>query len=196
MLDDLFSLLADEDFQDPDSGLLSFPAYIYTYDPAREYEMREALQALKNKLHRPTHYQQCLIVNIYDELIAYLKNLSLGGRPLFERMVELESSDPTRVHNQLQRHARDQAFMSRLADKMAAHVRGEGKRSYVLLHGIGAIHPFLSTSRLLEKFESRIQGYKLIVMYPGTYEDHHYRLFGALDRKRVYRGSCLNQILA
>lgn len=196
MLDDLFNLLADEDFQDPNSGLLSFPAYIYTYDPEREYEMRDALQSLKNKLQRPTHYQVCLLVNIYDEFIAYLKDQTLGGRSLFDRMIEMDKEDPDRLEAQLRRHAKSDRFLQGLADKMQAHAAADGNRTYVLLHGMGSIHPFITTSQLLDKFESRIQDYKLVIMYPGTYEDHHYRMFGELERQSVYRGSCLNQILA
>ena len=39
--DKIFELLSDKSFQDPRTGNLFFPAYIYTYEPEEEYEVRE-----------------------------------------------------------------------------------------------------------------------------------------------------------
>ena len=41
--------LSNEDFQDPDTGTLFFPAYICTYDPEKEYEIRVEIENLKER---------------------------------------------------------------------------------------------------------------------------------------------------
>ncbi len=83
-IDKLYDLMATKGFQEPRTGNLFFPAYIYTYPPDHEYAIREQLAMLNEKLSRPSHYLDCMMVNIYHELLDYLQEVAFAGRTLFE----------------------------------------------------------------------------------------------------------------
>ncbi|MCS3632323.1 hypothetical protein GGP55_002939 [Salinibacter ruber] len=198
MLDDVFEILADPGFQKPGSALMSFPAYVYVYPPDQEYEFREALPRLQKRLRRTNVGQNPLIKNIYSALLTHLEEKTLGGRPLLDRILEQEDESPDKVDRQLRRHAQSDAFIERVASEFTRFTEEEGEldRSYVFVHGWGAIHPYLRSSTFLDLMEPHLRGYKLIVFYPGTYKDGKFRLFGRLASGQVYRASCLNERIA
>lgn len=198
MLDDVFHRLADPEFQALGAGLMSFPAYVYVYPPEREYEFREAIAELPGRLRRPNVGQEPLLVNVYDELLSFLGEQTLSGRPLLDHILEREAEAPEMVARQVGQQAKSDAFIQGLAEDFEAHVSedGERDRSYILVHGWGSIHPYLRSSQFLDRMESHMGEYKLILFYPGTYENGQFRLFGTLTSNRVYRASYLNEMLS
>ena len=197
MLDDVFRRLADPEFQALGAGLMSFPAYVYVYPPDQEYEFREAISTLPKRLRRPNVGQDPLLVNIFEEFLSFLEAESLSGRPLLSHVLEQEADAPKMVERQLKGQAKSDGFIQGLADKFDRHVSEESElnRSYILVHGWGAIHPYLRSSQFLDRMEGEIGEYKLILFYPGTYEGGQFRLFGQLSSNRVYRASCLNEMI-
>jgi hypothetical protein len=71
-------LLIDKEFQEPETGNLFFPAYIYQYDPKEEYSIRKQILNLKERLIRPNNYVDTLILNIFDEFLEFLKSEKMG----------------------------------------------------------------------------------------------------------------------
>jgi len=198
MLNDLFEVLADPDFQAPGSGLMTFPAYVYVYPPDREYEFRRALTNLQERLTRPKVQVQPSVCNIYEALLDFLRDKTLGGRSLLDRIMEVEAEKPDMIDRQLKQHARSDPFAEYMAGRFDRFVHEEDSaldRPYVFLHGWGAIHPYLRASQFLDRMEQHVRGYKLILFYPGTYESGEFRLFGRLESSRVYRASCLNELV-
>jgi hypothetical protein len=197
MLDDVFRRLADPEFQALGSGLMSFPAYVYVYPPDQEYEFREAVSRLPKRLRRPNVGQDPLLLNVFDEFLSYLETESLSGRPLLDHVLEQEADAPKMVERQLKSQAKSDGFIQGLADKFDRHVSEDSEldRSYILVHGWGSIYPYLRSSQFLDHMESRMGEYKLILFYPGTYENGQFRLFGTLTSNRVYRASYLNQMI-
>ena len=198
MLDRVFDQLSDPEFQRLGTGLMSFPAYVYVYPADREYELRAALPTLCERLRRPQVKQDPLLTNVYEAFLEYLDEQTLGGRSLLDRILEREEEQPRRVDRQLKRHARSGEFAGALAERFAAHVEAPGDehdRSYVFVHGWGSIYPYLRASRFLDRMEGRMGDYKLILFYPGTYDDGQFHLFGELSSNRVYRASCLNEMI-
>ena len=66
-------LLSDKEFQNPETGKLFFPTYIFTYNHEKEYEIRKEIDGLKDRLERPSNFIDTLILNIFDEFIDFLK---------------------------------------------------------------------------------------------------------------------------
>ena len=66
-LSDLFEELSRREFQNPETGNMFFPAYIYCYDPQEEYQIRKEIIELKDRLIRPDIFQECMVTNIYEE---------------------------------------------------------------------------------------------------------------------------------
>jgi len=187
-INELYDLLSNEDFQDPKTGNLFFPAYMYIYDPAKEYYIREQIQQMKDRLIRPNTYVDVLIINLFTEFIDFLKTRDFGGKTLLDTLLQKELKDPGKVTDSLRREATRREFLSNLNDKIKTHIEpsDELKKSYVFVHGFGEIYPYLRASKFLSNFEKYITGYKIILFYPGTAKDY-YSMFDLLNDENPYR---------
>lgn len=187
-INELYDLLCDEDFQDPKTGNLFFPAYMYIYDPAKEYFIREQIQYMKDRLIRPNTYVDILIINIFSEFLDYLEARDFGGKTLLETLLQNELKDSDRVTESLRREAVKAQFLSTLNDKIIEHIEptDDIKKSFVFVHGFGEIFPYLRVSKFLSNFEKYISGYKIILFYPGTAKDC-YSMFDLLNDENPYR---------
>jgi len=187
-INELYDLLSNEDFQDPKTGNLFFPAYMYIYDPAKEYYIREQIQQMKDRLIRPNTYVDVLIINLFTEFIDFLKTRDFGGKTLLDTLLQKELKGPGKVTDSLRREATRREFLSNLNDKIKTHIEpsDELKKSYVFVHGFGEIYPYLRASKFLSNFEKYITGYKIILFYPGTAKDY-YSMFDLLNDENPYR---------
>jgi len=169
MLNDVFEILADPTFQKPGSGLMSFPAYVYVYPPDEEYALRKELPDLVKRLKRPSVQQEPLLVDIYEQFRRYLSQKTLGGRSLLDRLQEAEEEDPDMVAQRMKSHARSPEFTEFAASQFTEFANADASqaRTYVLVHGWGAIFPYLRASMFLNRMEPHLHGYKLILFYPG-----------------------------
>ena len=75
---ELYNQLANKDFQDHETGNLFFPAYMYTYDPEKEYEVDAEITDIKHRLHRPSNYLDVMVLDIFEEFVSYLKQEKFG----------------------------------------------------------------------------------------------------------------------
>ncbi|SKB34950.1 BREX protein BrxB domain-containing protein [Maribacter arcticus] len=193
--DKIYDLLSDKGFQEPRTGNLFFPAYIYTYKPELEYEVREQIAQLINKLKRPNHYLDCLVINIYEELITYLKADSFSGSSIFDLIIEKEKEDYQDALNWVLDEV-DEGFYTHFENKVKNHFTDKSeKRVFLIIYGFGTVFPYLRASDFLKKTERLIKEFKVIVFYPGKYEDSNYSLFNELNDDNLYRANHLNNQL-
>lgn len=197
-LSDLFEELSKKEFQNRESGNLFFPAYIYNYNPSKEYQIRKEISELKDRLIRPDIFQECMVINIYDEFIEYLKKEKLGDETLFDLFVQQEKEgNEIEAADNLKQTADNNEFLKCIDNKIRLHFQlpSKYKKIYVLVHGFGSIFPYLRASEFLKRFEEFVSGgsYKIIVFYPGDYEDNHFYLFNEINNETVYRASVLNK---
>ena len=187
-INELYELLCDENFQDPATGNLFFPAYMYIYNPAKEYQVREEINQMKERLVRHNTFVDVLVINLFDEFLDHLRSVSFGDMNLLEVTLLNEPKDPGRVMETLKREAIRGPFLAALNEKIKSHVQKAGflKKSYVFVHGFGEIYPYLRASKFLSNFEKYITGYKIILFYPGTARDY-YSMFGLLSDENPYR---------
>lgn len=193
-IEKLFDLMADKGFQDPNTGNLFFPAYIYTYPAEKESEFREQIVLLIEKLNRPNLFLDCLSINIYHELIQYFKLTEFSGKSIFDLILEKEKEDSEEAFEWVREELEN--FFIYLENKVGIHFKDNknNKRVYLLIHGFGTIFPYLRASELLKNTEKLIKDFKLIIFYPGKYENTHYSLFGILNDDNMYRVNYLNKI--
>jgi len=188
-------LLSDKSSQDPRTGNLFFPAYIYTYPPEEEYEVRDKIEQAVTNLARPSSFLNTLSMNVYKELIEFLKSKSFMKRPLFDLMLEKEKEDPTAAANWVKDQMKN--FIKHFEEKVQKHFTDADKnKAYVILYGFGSIFPYLRASELIKQTEGLIKDFKIIVFYPGEYEDSYYSLFNILKDENTYRANHLNKLLA
>lgn len=185
---DLYKQLEDKDFQDYRTGDLFFPAYMYMYDPAKEYEVENEILDIKNRLHRPNNYLDIMVLDIFEEFLEYLKQEKFGKLNKYDFYLLHEKNKADAVANGLNRDAYDVRFMNFLDAKIKAHLEQAKpyEVAYVFLKGFGNAFPYIRTSRFFNNFEKHIKGYKLIMFYPGEAKTY-YSLFGLLKDENLYR---------
>jgi len=195
-VDKIYDLMADKGFQEPRTGNLFFPAYIYTYPPQKEYAIREQISLLIEKLKRPNHYLDSLVVNIYQELIDYLKSEKFAGKTLFDLVVEKEREDPAEALAWIRDEVNHGDFYKKFEAKVKGHFNVDhDKKVYLIMYGFGSAFPFLRASELLKRTEKLIKEFKVIIFYPGEYTESRYSLFGILNDDNMYRANYLNRQL-
>lgn len=195
-VDKIYDLMADKGFQEPRTGNLFFPAYIYTYPPQKEYAIREQINLLIEKLKRPNHYLDSLVINIYQELIDYLKSETFAGKTLFDLVVEKEKEDPAEALAWIRDEVNHGKFYKKFEAKVKGHFSEDhDKKVYLIMHGFGSAFPFLRASELLKRTEKLIKEFKVIIFYPGEYKESKYNLFGILNDDNMYRANYLNRQL-
>lgn len=188
--------MADKGFQEPRTGNLFFPAYIYTYPPEQEYEIRKQLHGLNQKLKRPNNYLDCMVINIYHEIVEYLKRTSFAGESLFDQIIKKEKEDPEEAQSWIRDEINHEGFYPQLEKKVKDYFQPEkDKRVYLIIYGFGSAYPYLRASEMLKKTERLIKEFKMILFYPGKYANKNYSLFDLLDDDHMYRANYLNVLL-
>lgn len=194
-IEKIFKLLSEEGFKDPGTGNLFFPAYIYTYDPENEYQMREGIEQLNNMLSRPSNNLRSMVINVFEELLEYLKSQEFDGATILEEVIRLEKEDSNDMNNYLSEVAGED-FTKYLGEKMEDYFKNNTHdRVYLLMHGFGVIYPWLRVSHFLKNTEEYIKNFKIIVFFPGRFTGETYSLFGKLYDENVYRANHINELI-
>ena len=185
---ELFDLLSDSAFQDPNTGNLFFPAYMYVYSPDKEYYIRQQIEEIKKRLIRPNTYIDVLAINLFEEFRNFLESREFGAEDLLSMLLKEESSEPDKVEQTLRREANNKNFFAWVNDIIQEHLKQTDsfKKSYVFVNGFGEMYPYLRASKFLSNFEKFISGYKIIMFYPGSAKEN-YSLFNLLNDENPYR---------
>ena len=159
-LSDLFEELSRREFQNPDTGNMFFPAYIYCYESQKEYQIRKEIYELKDRLIRPDIFQECMVINIYEEFIDHLKTEKLSGESLFDLFIKQEKEESAEEAAENLKNVADSIeFLKRIDEKIRIHFQlpSKYKKVYVLVHGFGSIFPYLRASEFLKRFEEFVR---------------------------------------
>jgi hypothetical protein len=189
-------LLSNKEWQDPETGKLFFPAYIFTYPPEDEYQIRKEVENLNSRLKRPNNFIDALVLNVFNEFIGFLKAEKLGDESLFELLLVKDKGDdlPQELTDFLTEKANSLAFFNYVNDRAEDHFNLPSKynKVYLLLYGFGSMFPYLRASTYLKNFEKHVDDYKLILFFPGSYEGKNYHLFNELHDENIYRAVLIN----
>ena len=192
----IFELLSEQEFKNPDTGLLFFPVYIYTYSPKDEFEMRKEILKLDEKLKRPSNSLNSLLINLYHEFIEWLESQEVFGDTLLNEVFEAEKRDYQSNLSYLIDQANSDVFIQYIGQKIKHYFESQSSdKVYLLLSGIGEIYPYLRLSNFFKKTEGYVRNYKIIAFYPGEFENNKYLLFGMPNNENLYRVNHLNLIL-
>ena len=154
---ELYEKLSDKDFQDYLTGNLFFPAYMYVYDPEKEYEIDMEILNIKNRLHRPNNYLDVMVMDIFEEFLNFLSTTKFGLKTLLQDYLDDEPKMPIEVEEGLKQDATGDLFMNYLNSRIKDHLNNAGNAevAYVFVKGFGKIFPYLRASRFTESFREK-----------------------------------------
>lgn len=196
-VEELYNKLCSKEFQDPSNGDLFYNFFVYLYDAKNEYQMREQIADIKEKIKRPSEYIDVLTLDVFEEFCNYLDGKPFGNKypSYLQYLLEKENSLPDKVSDSLFNAANSDEFLHHIHNKIMEHVSkvDEYKRPYVFLYGLGNIYPYLRASTLLNRYEqvNDSSRYKVILFYPGETDTATFKLFGTLEDNHTYRAIVL-----
>ena len=196
-VEQLYDKLCSKEFQDTSSGDLFYNFFVYLYPGDKEYEMREQIADIKEKIKRPSEYIDVLTLDIFEEFCTYLDSKPFGRKypSYLQYLLEKENDLPDKVRDSLVNTASSDEFLSFIHERIMKHVEtvDDYKRPYVFLYGFGNIYPYLRASSFLNRYErvNNSSRYKIILFYPGEADIASFKLFGTLEDNHTYRAIVL-----
>jgi hypothetical protein len=195
--DKILNVLARKDFQDPSTGNLFFPVYIYTYDTKDEALYKEQIPEMISHLSRPSNHLHTLHIDIWKEIMTFFEEKTFGKFTFLELIKNKENTGED-VTQWVRQHLfnSQNGFFIWLKNKIDAHYRdGDLKfKPYIIVNGFTEAFPYMRPGEFLKNTESLPEHYKIILFYPGKVEGENFKLFGTLESESIYRANILNNM--
>jgi hypothetical protein len=156
--------------------------YIFDYDPEDELVVREFIDNFSGRKDLGFDVQ---VFDLFDIMIGYLKeqdylesafnveadcrNESEGIEYMIRAMVDVVQSD-----------SQNDIFVDYIQKNA---IPG----NVIFIIGVGKCHPFIRSHKILNNFDSKLNGVKTVLFYPGTYNSDELILFGTIPSENYYR---------
>jgi hypothetical protein len=154
--------------------------YIFDYPARDELLVRDHLAHLQKRL--ATHHSSLdvLHLNLFDVIIAYLKE-----RNLFDKTLSAQASKG------------DAGVLRMLsgvvkAEKICQFIAATyhpSRRDLILISGVGSAWPMMRAHSLLNGLHSVMDNRPMVLFYPGTFDGTTLRLFGKIETEASKPGS-------
>jgi hypothetical protein len=156
--------------------------YIFDYDPQDELVVREFVKNFKDRKDLGFDVQEFDLFEIMIEHLqdqGYLetvfdieeecRNESEGIGYLVRAMADVLQSD-----------SQNDIFI----DYIQKHIVSG---NVIFITGVGKCHPFIRSHKILNNFDSKLNGVKTVLFYPGLYSSDELKLFGTIPSENYYR---------
>jgi len=154
--------------------------YIFDYAPQHEQIVREHIFYLKNKINRNTRGLKIVEFDLYDMVIAILKD-----KGYLEKCFEFEKTKGL-----------DYAYqaiikMLRLSSKsnlLLTHiVENTPPNSVVFITGVGKCYPLVRSHNVLNNLHQILDSVPVVMFFPGIYSGQDLQLYGTIKDDNYYR---------
>ena len=196
-VEELYEYLRSPQFLDVNSGNIFYNYYRYQYPAHTEYSMRQQILEFKEKLQRPTSYEDALVLDLFEVFCDYLRSENFGDKSLLEDTFDEDKRDPAMVTKELTDEANSDNFIQFVSERIKEHIStpstDERNKTLIFIHGIGKIFPYLRTNVFLTRYEkyNDPNSYKIVLFYPGHHEGNSFSLFDRLEDAHTYRAILL-----
>lgn len=151
------------------------PFYIFDYDSHDEFMARDHILSLQEKVNRENGDIRIKVINLYELLIECLQEAKI-----LDRSIQAEESKGTdRLFEAIKNKLGLKKETNVLIDKICKNVQPE---DVIFITGVGSVYPVVRTHKVLSNLRPLIKRNPLIVMYPGTYINNEFSLFGEIDK--------------
>lgn len=153
--------------------------WIFDYPTESELEMRsflkEVIEPALAKHHPPIRFAT---VNLFDLAIGVLEE-----RNLLDKALDMQQTQgDVKVLESMRRVLKE----DKLAERLVAQI-DVNNQDLVILTGVGSAFPLLRTHTLLSALHPLMKDTPLLMLYPGKYDGHSFRLFNKLPEDHYYR---------
>lgn len=173
-LDKVRNLLKDSDFLEGNGLSNEVNIRIFCYEAKEEMRVRHFVEQILIDRTLPCHLKEN---NLYEIFLKCCED-----KRILSRMADQERK---RGKDHLQRMIEKSITVQAYVDKICADTPRKG--DVLLLTGVGDVFPFMRVHMLLEALQPRIDNIPVLVMYPGTFDGRHVKLFDRLTPNPYYR---------
>ncbi|MDR1700314.1 MAG: DUF1788 domain-containing protein [Lachnoclostridium sp.] len=156
--------------------------YIFDYDPKDELIVRDFIENFSGRKDLGFDVQ---VFDLFEIMIEYLKM-----HDYLESAFEIEEDCRNEKEGitYMVRSMADVLQPDSQNDIFIDNIQKNAMPGNVLfIIGVGKCHPFIRSHKILNNFDSKLNGVKTILFYPGTYSSDELRLFGTIHSENYYR---------
>lgn len=182
IFENLYNRLMDSDFGKKLGGEL--PLFIQPLDPSKQRETEEQVRRLASRLNRKGI--RVSVVNLFDLSIGILKEEGILDA-IFESESDIPHSDTVETLDSIL------DISSTIIPNLQSVIESENP-DYLFLSGVGSVYPFIRSHGILNNIDELTDNCKLVLFFPGQYDNMQLKLFGHIYDENYYRGINLNEI--
>lgn len=182
IFENLYNRLMDSDFGKKLGGEL--PLFIQPLDPSKQRETEEQVRRLASRLNRKGI--RVSVVNLFDLSIGILKEEGILDA-IFESESDIPHSDTVETLDSIL------DISSTIIPHLQSVIESENP-DYLFLSGVGSVYPFIRSHGILNNIDELTDNCKLVLFFPGQYDNMQLKLFGHIYDENYYRGINLNEI--
>lgn len=182
IFENLYNRLMDSDFGKKLGGEL--PLFIQPLDPSKQRETEEQVKRLASRLNRKGI--RVSVVNLFDLSIGILKEEGILDA-ILENESDIPHSDTVETLDSIL------DISSTIIPHLQSAIESENP-DYLFLSGVGSVYPFIRSHGILNNIDELTDNCKLVLFFPGQYDNMQLKLFGHIYDENYYRGINLNEI--
>lgn len=182
IFENLYNRLLDPDFGKKLGGEL--PLFIQPLDPSKQRETEEQVRRLASRLNRKGI--RVSVVNLFDLSIAILKEEGILDA-ILKNESDIPHSDTVETLDSIL------DISSTIIPHLQSVIESENP-DYLFLSGVGSVYPFIRSHGILNNIDELTDNCKLVLFFPGQYDNMQLKLFGHIYDENYYRGINLNEI--
>lgn len=178
----LYNLLIQKDFGDKLGG--EIPLFIQPFDSQSQLQIEEHIDRLGARLNRKG--LSTLKINLFDLAVQILKEQDILD-VILEDEKSISKDDLIATMDSVL------DISSVIIPKFQELIRENNPR-YVFISGVGQVYPFIRSHGILNNIDELTSECKLILFFPGEYNNQQLKLFGLVPDENYYRGINLNEL--
>ena len=173
-LDRVRELLKDPDFLEGNGLSNEVNIRMFCYEAKEEMRVRHFVNQILADQTLPCH----LIENNWFEIFLSC----CEDRRILNRLSLMEEKKgKDNLQKQIEKAVPVQGYVDKICERQPE------KGDVILITGVGDAFPFMRIHMLLEALQPRVGGVPILVMYPGTFDGRHVKLFDRLPANPYYR---------
>lgn len=182
IFENLYKRLLEPDFGKKLGGEL--PLFIQPLDSSKQRETEEQVKRLASRLNRKG--VKVSVVNLFDLSIDILKEEGILDA-ILENESDIPHSDTVETLDSIL------DISSTIIPRLQSVIESE-EPDYLFLSGVGSVYPFIRSHGILNNIDELTDNCKLVLFFPGQYDNMQLKLFGHIYDENYYRGINLNEI--
>ena len=156
------------------------PFYIFDYNPADEFQVREHIKMLKKKINNENGPLKIKEVDLFDVLIE-----CLNEKNYLEKSIQLEKKYGSEkfidtIKNSLGLKTENNMFVKKIVEQIEPN-------DVIFITGVGKIYPIMRSHKLLNNLFPYVTQNPLILFFPGCYSGYGLDLFDEIKGDNYYR---------